>query len=354
MLAAVLLVTFSVLAQGQPLTVALFHKADPAVPAVVGARVQADFRDVLEHTGTVKLQGAADTALGVEEAAKAGWRCDGAAACLAVLGRSLAVSLVLEEEVSGKGATPRVKVRAIDVATGTELSQSETVLPEDLAAWPVALRGVAEGLPLFGGIIRFHFFKPAARVTVDKKEYDAPGPHLVLGGLAPGPHKVQVILEDLTDAEAQVEVRPGEISGVWVAMEHGDIKLWTPRPPVPDVAGPPPPRSHALRRGGLWSGLAAVALTVVGGLGAVGAAVSGVVGSWLVVSLPREPDSGRVLARDGQTRLSVLGLLGTGMTLWGVGLALSAVAVVACLLAAALGTAGVVMLQVDSRRAEEP
>ena len=85
MFAAVLWVSVTITAQSQPLTVALLHKGDPRIPAAVGARVQADFREVLEHTGTVKLQGAADTALGVEEATRAGpgivkvrptaWRC---------------------------------------------------------------------------------------------------------------------------------------------------------------------------------------------------------------------------------------------------------------------------------------
>ncbi|MEW5853334.1 MAG: hypothetical protein AB2A00_31430, partial [Myxococcota bacterium] len=293
----------AVASDGPLWSAALVHQPGAGMPPAVADRVHAELRATLDRVGTLRVQGAGDTLMGRDQAREAGWRCDGAPACLAQLGRALAVDLLVEATISGTAVTPRLLVRVIDVAQATERGRVERELPSDLERWPPVLRAVVEELPVWGAGIRFHFARPVAEVTVDERSFVRPGMELVVAGLPAGGHKVRVVMEDLSEADTTVQLPSDGVASVWVTTTAKDVDLVVV-PPAPRVSTEPPPPPAPPSRAPQLVGTALSVGGLVGlALATLGVAVGGIaslVGMVLLASLPREPTRGRVMAREGQ------------------------------------------------------
>jgi len=238
--------------EAPPWSAALVSRASPGLDRTLVEAIHSDVRATLERTGSLQLQSAPDTGLGMDQAGLAGWKCDDTPRCLAQLGRSLAVRRVVLEQVQGTTRQPQVVLSVV-----------------------LLLRSALETLPIWGGVLRFHFSRPAAELTVDTTRHPQPAQDVVVTGLSPATHHIRVVTAELAEVEADIVVAPGTVQRVWVSDEPSGARITFT--PVANAVTAAPGRARTawipVVAGG--AGLAAVTLGSVSLLAALAAGALG-------------------------------------------------------------------------------
>jgi len=261
--------------EAPPWSAALVSRASPGLDRTLVEAIHSDVRATLERTGSLQLQSAPDTGLGMDQAGLAGWKCDDTPRCLAQLGRSLAVRRVVLEQVQGTTRQPQVVLSVVDVALETMAGTVTVALPDARGQWPLLLRSALETLPIWGGVLRFHFSRPAAELTVDTTRHPQPAQDVVVTGLSPATHHIRVVTAELAEVEADIVVAPGTVQRVWVSDEPSGARITFT--PVANAVTAAPGRARTawipVVAGG--AGLAAVTLGSVSLLAALAAGALG-------------------------------------------------------------------------------
>jgi hypothetical protein len=315
-----LLISVLASATGAP-AAALLVRPDPDVDGNRVIAVEKTLREIIARDPALRLQAAADTAIGVDQARDAGWKCDGGAQCLAQVGRALGVPIIVDVRLRPTGA----QLQKFDVEFMTMLSNVDVDLSEANIELPLGRAWRA--LQKTGGELAIQVADDATQVAVDGEPVSARGGTVVVPGVAPGSHEVTAKLRDGQTARARVNVTSETRLGV---------ALTAPAPVAVAKAESNPLGPVSLVGAAGGAGAAGVAL-----LGVLASSLLVIVGAVAVNTLQREPD-GRVSARAGQSRSDVEMQLRGGLALGGAGATLGLVALAGGLVsvAAALACTG--------------
>ncbi|MEW5849486.1 MAG: hypothetical protein AB2A00_11765 [Myxococcota bacterium] len=310
------------------------------VSPVEAEQIQALARAELERAGGIKLQSAADTLLGLDQAHDAGWTCRGEAACLAQLGKSLGVTNVIHSELSVVPGGLRLALQSVDVSQAAITARATSRLPADPAHRTAAIQRAVRNVLGRGHALVIHNGVPEALVELDGEPLELASGETVVGGLAPGAHTLRISGAGLPPVEETVVAAGRDPPAVHIGA--GALRVRVGGQPVTSTSSSPggSASSPILPLGLLGGGAAGAELAVVASLvGTTGL----VLGAALLGTLAREPGSQRIMARDGQTRAQLQAQLVGGQLLLAVGALSVGGAVVVALVAAGLGAAGLLL-----------
>lgn len=313
--------------------------------------VEAGARQALGEEADVRLQGRPDTLLGLDTALSAGWKCTGAPKCMAILGRALAVDVVVSLSATQKGGRRTVRAQVVDVVSQKQVGVAVAPWPNAEVTAPAAARLVRQAMG------RGQSLTLACAACAAGSTGAIDGLHVAfntpMGGLAPGAHAVVVQRSDGANLQRTVEL--GDSPLTVTVSTHA---LTLPGEDALGTIGRPPkhPRSNASTTeasedaepgdgAGRVRGLGVLAagggLTGAGLAFGLGALVATLAGAGTLASLDRQQD-GRAVARESDTAASVFGRTYGGLAMLGVGAggALASLGLVAAGLVAASVGAG--------------
>ncbi|MCC7074814.1 MAG: hypothetical protein IT383_26120 [Deltaproteobacteria bacterium] len=177
----------------------------------------------------LRLQPAAETRKGIDQAKKAGALCSlESAACQAQMGVLLGATTVIVARVASDWAGDRLELRLLDALRGSTIREAAHLLPKEAELRERVIDGVilAALAPEKTGSLDLK--AGAGTVLLDGVALDAAAARARIEGLAPGPHVVELRAEGKVPARQQVVIK----SGTSAALTLGEIKSEVP-PPAP-------------------------------------------------------------------------------------------------------------------------
>jgi hypothetical protein len=207
--------------------------------------------------------------------------CGSETGCLVAMGKILRVDVVVAGNVAALGDAYVVNIKAIDVATGEELSRvaSEPLRgnPDDLIeSVRVAAYRLLDPAALRGSISVLADVKDA-EVVLDGEVVGETPLAAPLAGIAVGRHQLEVNAEGYSPFRETVDVKFQKTSRVVVSLSGA-------APIAPLRPGARRDDRPFYRRGWFWIGVGVVAAAVV-----TGAVIGSQLGSPDVVSCPGDP-----------------------------------------------------------------
>ncbi|MBI5495674.1 MAG: hypothetical protein HY904_11670 [Deltaproteobacteria bacterium] len=273
-----------VAAQAPVVVVAVVSTAAPQ-PALT--ELEGQLRQAIAQEAGVRAQSAAESGLGLDQARDAGWKCDGAAGCLAQLGTALGADLVVHVALQDGVAL----LQGVDARKGLVASVrgdwrvDGATRARRLARWGRAVLGR-------GGTLVLQPTAPV-RVRVSGEDIAAAPPVTLVQGLAAGVHVV-----DAGGKARNVTVAAGASVNVVVTPAGAFLEGETPR-------NAPAGGGNAMRWAiaGVGGGIAA--LGVIAGMASVVAAAGAGGLAFQQYSALEHNAEGYLVARAGQTRAEV-------------------------------------------------
>jgi hypothetical protein len=208
-------------------SVAIYPLQPLGVPAATVTSLDATLRAEVERLAGLDLLARGRTVASLKnDPGGLGVACNGAAACLADLGKLLGVDKVVYGVVSGLGDRYSFDLKLIDVATGGEERRVSATLGGKREVMLSGLRAAAVHLlapERYVGALEIETGVAGAQVRVDGKLLGATPIAGTIVGLSPGQHALRLTKAGFADFEKFIDVRFDQTTVVQVDLAQRSV-----------------------------------------------------------------------------------------------------------------------------------